>query len=122
MSRPRPDPFETAEVGTLFTPRLREMAHVTDPHTSVAAAAAVVASGTLGAHQRLALELVRAHPGSTCPELAVHADVPLYRARRGDEAVRQLVGRRLNELMSAGLIRRDGKRDGCALWWPEEGR
>jgi hypothetical protein len=106
------------DLGPLFAPGARELAHVTDPQTSIAAAAEMVASGALGAHQRLALDLVRAHPGSTCPELAAHADVPDYRERRGDEAVRQLVGRRLNELMNAGLIRRDGKRDGCAIWWP----
>jgi len=76
----------------------------------------------MGAHQRLALELVRAHPGSTCPELAAHADLPLARVRIGDEGIRQRIGRRLNELLAAGLIRRDGKRDGCACWWPAEGR
>lgn len=96
------------------------MARPTDPHTSVEAAAEVVASGRLGEHQRLALELVRQHPGSTCPELAVHADMPAHRARGGEYAVRQAIGRRLNELLAAGLIRREGKRDGCVCWWPVE--
>jgi hypothetical protein len=117
MSRQRGDVHETG-LGPLFNPPARHLVGSADPATSFTAAARMAGSETIGAHQRFALDLVRAHPGRTCPELAQLADLPQARARLGEEGVRQRIGRRLNELEKAGLIRREGVRDGCGLWWP----
>jgi hypothetical protein len=37
---------------------------------------------------------------------------------RSVEFWRQRIGRRLPELMRAGLIHREGERDGMSIWWP----
>jgi hypothetical protein len=126
MSRQRPDALETRQdLGPLFTPRLRELAHTADPFTSVAAAAEVIASGKLRRDQEEALELVLAHPGSTAPELGAIA----CRPGEDPEHARQRIGRRLSELTNppggpgfkvgkGHHIERRGRRDGCACWWP----
>lgn len=119
MSRQRADIFERDNSGPLFAPRLREMAHTSDPHTSVKAAAAMVATGALGAAQARALRLIEINPGKTTKELATIG----LRFPESHEEARQRIGRRVSELLRAGLIHRCGERDGCALLWPgPEGR
>ena len=88
----------------LFPVSARPLAGRTDPETSHIAAEKM--GLYIGPAQARAYRLVCEHPGSTCPELA-----------GGDERERQRVGRRLSELQHAGLIRREGVRDGCAIWW-----
>ena len=120
MSRQKPDIFEThTDIGPLFSTPEKHLSGNTDPQTSRDAAR--LAMGSLGNMQRWALELVQRYPGQTCKALATLA------IRDGDfpgpfktehEYVRQRIGRRLNELEKAGLIRRDGVRDGCSVWWP----
>lgn len=114
MSRQRPDAFERDNGGPLFAPRLREMAHTSDPHTSLKAAAAMIAGDGLGAAQARALRLIEEHPGSTTKELATVG----LRFPENHEEARQRIGRRVSELLCAGLIHRRGERDGCALLWP----
>jgi hypothetical protein len=119
VSRQRSDIYESG-LGPLFAPPVEHLSGRTDPETSRKAAAAVLPR--LGWHQRLALAIVGAHPGSTCKELAAAAmdSAAGQDFGPGDlEAVRQRIGRRLNELEKAGLIYRDGERDGCSLWWPK---
>jgi hypothetical protein len=119
VSRQRPDPLEmAADLGPLFStaPRLRELAHTSDPSTSIRAAAEVSASGELSRARRLALAWVRRKPGCTAKELGLRAYV--FYGFKDPEWWRQRIGRRLNELLDAGLIRREGARDGCACWWP----
>lgn len=114
MSRQRSDPNEVNhDLGPLFAPRLRQMSHAGDPHTSVKAAAGVLGYG-LGAAQARALALIEEHPGSTTKELAAFG----LRFPEDLEQARQRIGRRLSELLKAGAIHRRGERDGCALWWP----
>ena len=108
----RDDALEQHNALPLFAPKVTQIVGATDPHTSVKAAAKMISGGRLGADQRWVLDLVRGRPGSTCPELAKAAT---YDA---DEAVRQRIGRRLPELLRAGLIHRWGERDGCACWFP----
>ena len=94
------DPLEVpGQLGPLFGN--------TDPQTSREAAERM--GLYIGPAQARAYRLVQDRPGSTCPELA-----------GGDEKERQRIGRRLNELEKAGLIRRDGVRDGCSIWFPSE--
>lgn len=93
-----------------------------DPSTSRKAAERI--SKSLGWHQRAALALVEGNPGRTCKELAerclrtaLATDFGPF-SEGGLEGVRQRIGRRLNELEKALLIRREGERDGCSVWWP----
>lgn len=136
MSRQSSDPAEVRGAGPLFEPPVRHLVGRTDPPTSRRAAEAIVGSVKLGEHQRMALQLVRDHPGLTCPELAAIAapTLPLVLARIGIEGIRQVIGRRLSDLTNPPgplqvpgkphLIMRRGTRDGCACWWavpePEE--
>lgn len=108
----RDDATEQHNALPLFAPKVTQISGATDPATSVKAAAKVISSGRLGADQRWVLDLVRGRPGSTCPELAKAATYDV------DEAVRQRIGRRLPELMRAGLVHREGERDGMSIWWP----
>lgn len=109
----RADPLETDNGGPLFAPRLREMSHTTDPHTSVKAAAGMLQGG-LGEAQERALRLIEEHPGSTTKELAAFG----LRFPEDLEQARQRIGRRLSELLKADVIHRKGERDGMSLWWP----
>ena len=120
MSRQRPDPLETpADLGPLFAaPRLRELTHVADPHTSVAAAARASSGGEISHARRLALAWVRRHAGKTAKELGLRAFA--FYGTNDPEWWRQRIGRRLNEVLALGLVRRGGERDGCACWWPVE--
>lgn len=118
--RRRHDGVETFAPAPLFDARPEAMSGRTDPDTSRQAAARMVESGALGRHQQWALDLVRTFPGSTCPELANRAGDNII---DGDvERLRQQCGRRLNELEKAGLIYREGTREGCSLWWPTNER
>jgi len=89
----------------------------------------MVVSGRLTRDQGRALHAIRAHPGLTAKELGYAEAARLsFEDKSGTgmvadaEACRQRIGRRLNELEKAGLIRREGERDGCSVWWPVEGR
>jgi len=103
-------------------------AHRDDPATSHAAADAKREARSLAMDQAEALAYVRSYPGRTCPELAkiAHAEDVQFDADNGTSQAsaqgvewwRQKLGRRLSELARAGLIRRDGERDGCGVWWP----
>ena len=111
----RSDPNEVRpDLGPLFAPRLREMSHSADPSTSTEAAARMVASGALGRGQRLALDLVTAHPGLTADELGGLA----CEVREELLHARLRVARRLSELRRAGLVYVNGKRDGLSTWAP----
>lgn len=114
----RPDPHETArDMGPLFETPQKHLSGRTDPQTSRDAAAAILPS--IGRHQRWVLDLVRVYPGRTCPELAAQAGYDMAADEHIDiETCRQRIGRRLNELEKAGLIFRNGVRDGCCCWWP----
>ena len=120
MSPQREDPAEIRhDLGPLFNPPLNHLSGRTDPETSRDAAKR--AEPRIGNLQRWALDLVRRYPGQSCPELATWATKESNFPgpyEREHERVRQACGRRLNELEKAGLIRRDGTRDGCSLWWP----
>ena len=123
MSRQRGDIHEVGP-GPLFDPPIERLVGKTDPETSRRAAVGLVQSGSLASDQGLALRLLREFPGRTTPELGVMAagrEEPPWdgdgRPRRY-EFWRQKLGRRLNELEKAGLIRREGARDGCSIWWP----
>lgn len=105
-------------LGPLFAPRVETLVGRTDPPTSHAAAAKMVNSNRLGIDQRYALDAVRRFPGRTCPELAEALNDPSDET--GEEWLRQRIGRRLGELEKAGLIRRDGTRDGCSVWYPTD--
>jgi hypothetical protein len=122
MSRQREDATEVRPgLGPLFEPAANHLAGRTDPQTSRDAARLKLA--TLGKDQALALALVRAYPGNSAKGLAAAAMDNDHGIWGVDfEAVRQRIGRRLNELEKAGLIRRDGVRDGCSCWWPVEGK
>ncbi len=114
----------------------------TDPETSSESAAKLRESGQLGADQALTLKLVRDHPGSTCPELALWL-MKEEHSSHGFEHYRQKVGRRLSEVartcrcehsqmpdhrggclrcpcpaFSPAYIFPVGKREGCQIWWP----
>jgi hypothetical protein len=105
MSRETSDPNEVPGItGPLFARR--------DPPTSRHAAEQIAPH--LGRHQEQVLDAVRFHPGSTAKELGYE----MQNINEDAEHARQRCGRRLNELEKAGLIRRDGVRDGCACWWP----
>lgn len=118
----RDDPSEVRSLGPLFEPAVERLYGRSDPPTSRQAAEKIQKS--LGFHQRAALALVTAHPGSTCKELARRCIDSALRSDfsgsevDGVEIVRQRIGRRLNELQRAGVIRREGERDGCSIWWP----
>lgn len=108
MSRSSSDPLEVPrQLGPLFAKH--------DPQTSREAAKRIAPH--LGRAQALALKMVRAYPGRTCPELAV---IRSTETGEGVEYCRQMIGRRLNELERAGLIRWEGEREGCRVWWPVE--
>lgn len=84
-----------------------------DPPTSEKAAERI--EPRLGKAQEVALAWVRNHPGLTAVELG---GLAALRYGVDKESMRQRIGRRLNELETAGLIRREGERDGCACWYP----
>jgi hypothetical protein len=107
LVRQRSDPLEMpGALGPLFARN--------DPPTSRKAAEKMAPRLTDG--QEIALDEIRDNPGSTVKELGVKA--ARYFSPPDAEYWRQRIGRRLNELEKAGLIRRDGERDGCAIWWP----
>ena len=117
MSKKHGDPYErpvTSGLPLFETPE-KHLSGKTDPQTSRDAARRVKTSGSLSNGQRLALKMIRVYPGRTCPELAV---IRSTQTGEAEEWSRQAIGRRLNELEKAGLIRREGVRDGCACWWP----
>lgn len=118
MSRQRPDPAEVPlSLGPLFDRPLSRLAAPSDPETSRAAAVQSSASGAMSRARRLALAWVRRHPGNTTKALGLRAFV--FYGIGDPETWRQRIGRRLNELLDAGLVRRDGvAADGCARWWP----
>ena len=101
-------------LGPLFDPPVHHLIGRTDPPTSREAADALVRSGRLGRDQQEAYELVHHYPGSTSKDLG-HLACAID---EDNEHARQRIGRRLNELEKAGLIRREGVRDGCCIWWP----
>lgn len=124
MSRHRGDIYEIG-LGPLFNAPVDHLSGRTDPETSRESACRLVATGRLSVDQALALQLVRDHAGRTAKELghalAACAEMPEFRSvlvTSDPEECRQRVGRRLNELEKAGLIKREGVRDGCAIWWP----
>lgn len=108
------DPNECG-LGPLFSPPIRELVGRTDPPTSREAARKMTNSGAIGKAQQVALAWVKNNPGHTAPELGKMAALR-YGADKED--MRQRIGRRLNELEKAGLIRREGVRDGCSIWFP----
>lgn len=119
MSRQRPDPLEQASALPLFDRPLTQLYTADDPGTSRAAAAESLASGAMTRARRLALAWVRRHPEKTARELGLHAYA--FYGVADPETWRQRIGRRLNELLAAGLIHREGIRGGCACWWPGPG-
>lgn len=101
------------------TPRARR----TDPATSHQAADRIKDSGALGAQQHAVLALVRAYPGCTSAEIAMH-----YAISRGDgpgawREDRPMTARRLPEL-SPVHVRKGEPREctltgsQCLTWWP----
>jgi hypothetical protein len=118
MTRKHSDGAEfNAGLGPLFQPKKRALYSPDDPQTSRDAAQA--AHAFIGIDQRILLNYVTRFPGCTIPELAWHA---VQDHESGNvEMWRQKLGRRANEVEKAGLIRREGVRDGCSTWWPKEG-
>ena len=90
------------------TPRARS----TDPETSHEAAEAIKASGALATHQGIVLKAVRAFPGLTSAELAIHCGLE-----------RHEVARRLPELEVARQVRKGEPRAfrgrKGVTWYPE---
>lgn len=120
MSRQREDPSEVRTQGPLFDVPERHLSGGSDPQTSREAAEDM--GVYIGPAQVLALEMVKRRPGCTTKELGQIAydearDRNPYTAADAG-TWRQRIGRRLNELEKAGLIRREGERDGCCCWWP----
>jgi len=119
------DPAEVRSQGPLFDVPATHLSGRTDPPTSRQAARRVVEHLLVTNGQHLALEMVRTHLGSTAKELGHVLALELaFEDREGCgmvadvESCRQRIGRRLNELEKAGLIKREGVRDGCSIWWP----
>jgi hypothetical protein len=92
-----------------------------DPPSSAEAAERMDRSGATGRHAAIVLELVRERPGSTAVELH-KAQVKRFNLDRVE------IGRRLDSLVKAGLVRKGEERQ-CSekntkmlTWWPVEGR
>ena len=89
-----------------------ERARRTDPATSYEAARRVERTGKADSHRRLVVEAVRAYPGSTGAEIAMHANLERHEASR-----------RLPECREMGLVR-NGEARKCRVtgslsltWW-----
>jgi hypothetical protein len=119
VSRQKPDIYgRDALAGLpLFNTPLKHMSAAGDPPTSRAAAAAMKDSGQLARDQAVALAMVRAIPGATCPELAAKAAREDVEKRTAD-FWRNKIGRRLNELAQANLIEARHASGPYACWWP----
>lgn len=88
-------------------------ARATDPETSHDAAEHHTASGKRAQQQAMTVSAVRAFPGCTMQELAEKTGIDRY-----------VLGRRISECETAGLVKRATKRM-CAVtgrtaepWWP----
>ena len=111
----RDDVLEQRQDLPLFQPRVRELAHVTDPHTSVAAAAEVLANGTAEGDAAYLLELITRNPGQTIEDHGYYA----AEERGGDPYKWRLkLGRRTGTLRDTQAAHIDGKSLGKARWWP----
>lgn len=117
MSRTPSDPNEVRSLGPLFAPAVEKLYGRRDPETSRKAALRAVQHDLITGDRWYALDLLKQHPGSTAKEIGeiAHGEDPESRSK---EWWHVKLGRRLNELETAGLIRRDGERDGCSVWWP----
>jgi hypothetical protein len=87
------------------------IAHTDDPATSHEAGERVTLSGRRGAHARMVLALVRAHPGLTAIELwAIAASEAEQRELREPQEVR----RRCTDLLHSGEVRQ-GEARRCSV-------
>jgi len=111
----RDDVLEQRQDMPLFAPRVRELAHVTDPHTSVAAAAEVIANGTAEGDAAYLLELITRNPGQTIED---HGFTAAEECGGDPYKWRLKLWRRTGTLRGAGAAHIDGKSFGMARWWP----
>jgi hypothetical protein len=103
------DLFAQPPMRRIETPAARN----TDPSTSHEAAAEITASGLRAFQQAQTVSAIRAYPGHTMQELAALTGLERY-----------MLGRRVSECETAGLVVRGIKRK-CAVtgrsaepWWP----
>jgi hypothetical protein len=103
------DLFAQPPMRRIETPAARN----TDPSTSHEAAAEVTASGLRAFQQAQTVSAIRAYPGRTMQELAELTGLDRY-----------MLGRRVSECETAGLVVRGVKRR-CSItgrsaepWWP----
>ena len=109
MDTIRQEAFWDRPMRTVETPAARS----TDPDTSHEAAEVHTASGKRAQQQAMTAAAVRAFPGCTMQELSEKTGIDRY-----------LLGRRISECETAGLVRRATKRT-CEVtgrtaepWWP----
>lgn len=95
------------------------MARRADPVTSHEAAGRMIDSGRLAEHERVALALVRLHPGRTGSELdkLASADKRQISKRLAGLAKKQLVRRGAGEEIRTCEV--NGNR--CVTWWATNG-
>lgn len=107
-----------AEIQTTLFDRPAILSRRSDPETSRDAGNLMIESGTLAEHERVALALVRLHPGRTGAELD-----------RIAAAKKRQVSKRLAGLRRKGLVRRGGGDESrtcqvngnrCVTWWGVE--
>jgi hypothetical protein len=110
------DAYEGDNGGPLFNPRLRSLSHVSDPATSVKAAAKALRSGVIESDAEFLVRLVTEFPGQTMEWLGreAHERLGCYAPFEW----RLKLGRRTGTLKAQGLIHQDGELDGMARWWP----
>lgn len=108
------------DLGPLFeAPRLRELSHASDPHTSVKAAARAVRQGVVQGDTAILLDMIHSRPGLTMAEYGAQAAFEAGPAGGLDAYQWRLkLGRRTGPLLERRLVHTEGERDGMALWWP----
>ena len=113
----RDDVLEQRQDLPLFAPRVRELAHVTGPHTSVKAAAKVIADGTADDDARLLLWLIKRFPGETMREHGNYCANTIDRPLTAQEW-RVKLTRRTGTLVASKQAHAKGERYGFQRWWP----